>query len=160
MIRALGLIVGLLLGLALAGLWGGTVGHLRLLAGDRLPGWVAGLDPDSGLNAGRGTLNGAALHWHRDGLGLALSLSGPDWQASGRARLDGAALGIGDLQGLVLLDWLGAGEGLLALEAGEIRLGPRGDLLSARIDGQVRGGQPEGPVTLVWEDGGWVLTAR
>ena len=160
MIRALALILGLLLGLALAGLAGGTVAHLRTLAGGHLPGWVAGLDGDSGFAEGGGTLNGATLHWRRQGLGLAISLSGPDWQASGRAQLDGTALRIGDLSGIVPLGWLDAGEGVLALEGGEVVLAPDGSLRAARIDGQARGSQPDGPVTLVWEGGTWVLTAR
>lgn len=159
MIRALALILGLLLGLVLAGATGGTVAHLRMLAGERLPGWVAGLDAGSRLVEGSGTLNGAALHWRRQGLGLALDLRGPDWQARGRGQLEGAALRIDDLSGIVPLDWLGAGGGVLALEAGEVLLGPDGSLRAARIDGQARGGQLEGPVTLVWDDG-WALSSR
>lgn len=159
MIRGFSLLLGLVLGLALAGLWGGTLGHLRQVAGDRLPGWTAGLRADSRLVEGGGLLNGALLHWRRDGAGLALSLDGADWQATGRARLDGAALRIGDLAGIVPLAWLGAGEGMLALDGGEVRLRLDGTPLGARIEGQVRGAGPAGPVTLVW-DGTWSLTAR
>ncbi|MCB1389290.1 MAG: hypothetical protein KDK12_09175 [Rhodobacteraceae bacterium] len=164
MIRALALILGLLLGLTLALLVGGTLGHARMLAartGWELPGWTAGLDESSGITGGRGDLNGAALRWRWDGwTGIEAALTGPDWQAQGRLRPAGTALRVDALGGVVPLDWLGAGPGLLALEAGEVILGLDGALRAARLDGQARGSEPEGAVTLTWDGSDWALASR
>ena len=163
MIRAIALILGLTLGLALALLVGGTLGHLRLIlpqTGLTLPEWVAGLEDDSRVAQGRGSLNGAALHWRLTGReGFAVSLSGADWQARGQALPPGAALRIGQLSGVIPLAYLDAGPGLLALAGGEVTLAPDGTLRSGRIEGTARGSEPDGAVALVWNDG-WQLISR
>ncbi|PTX00716.1 hypothetical protein [Pararhodobacter aggregans] len=160
MIRAFAVFLGLWLGLCLALVFGGTLGHLRMVSertGWALPGWVAGLEDDSGFTQGQGDLAGAAFDWRLAGWdGFDLSLSGPDWQATARAEPEGAAVRIGALSGSLALDWLGAGPGLLALEGGDLLVGLDGQLREGRIDAQAEGG----PVTLLWEGGGWRIASR
>lgn len=160
MIRALALVLGLLIGLSLAALYAGTLGHLRQ-ANLPLPGWTDTLDAGSRVIEGRGTLNGAALTWRATGLdGLRLSLSGPDWQVQGQGMPGPGGLAISDLSGVLPLGVLGAGEGALVIEAGLLDVAFDGTLREGRIDGTARGSDPEGAVTLVLENGGWILSAR
>lgn len=160
MIRAFAVFLGLWLGLCLALLFGGTLGHLRMVSertGWALPGWVAGLDADSGFTRGHGTLDGAALDWRLAGWdGFDVSLSGPGWQARGRSEPEGAALRIGALSGTLPLERLGAGPGTLALEGGALLVGLDGEVREGRIDGQADGAA----VTLLREGGGWRVANR
>lgn len=163
MIRALVLILGLSLGLVLAALVGGTAAHLRLVegwTGGALPGWMARLDADSRLTQGRGTWGEAVFSWRLIGLdGLAVSLTGPDWQAQGQALPGRDGLAIGQLSGVLPLAFLEAGPGMLALEGGMIALSPEGRLRAGQIDGIARGSDPEGSVRLTWDEG-WKLAVR
>ncbi|WP_417625849.1 hypothetical protein [Pararhodobacter aggregans] len=160
MIRAFAVFLGLWLGLCLALMFGGTLGHLRMVSdrtGWALPAWVAGLEDDSGFVRGQGTLQGVALDWQLAGWdGFDLRLSGPDWQATARAEPEGAALRIGALAGSLPLERLGAGPGLLALEGGDLLVGLDGEVREGRIDGQTGGAA----VTLLWEGGGWRIASR
>ncbi|WP_068303492.1 hypothetical protein [Pararhodobacter sp. CCB-MM2] len=164
MIRAFLLFLGLWLGLCLAVLLGGTVGHLRQLSdwtGWALPAWTEGLDADAGFRHGAGRLEGARLSWALSGLsGFDVRLSGPDWQASGFATPEGASLRVDQLAGLVPLTWLQAGPGLLSLDGGQLRLGLDGTIDDGQLQGQARGSEPEGAVTLDWTGDGWALAAR
>jgi len=160
MIRVLAVFLGLWLGLCLALLFGGTLGHLRMVSeriGWALPGWVAALDDDSGFTSGQGRLESASLDWRLTGWdGFDLRLTGPDWQATGRAEPEGAALRIGALRGTLPLDWLGAGPGMLALDGGDLLVGLDGEIREGRIDGQASGAA----VTLLWEGGAWRNASR
>ena len=161
MIRAALLLLGLWLGLCLAVLLGGSLGHLRQISdwtGWPLPAWTEGLEPSSGFLGGEGQFRGARLYWALSGLsGFRVGLSGPDWQAEGFATPQGETLVVDDLSGVVPLGWLGAGPGAMGLEGGEMTLGLDGTVRSARIEGTARGAEPSGPVLLEWSDG-WVLT--
>ena len=163
MIRAALLILGLWLGLCLAVLLGGSVGHLRQVSewtGWPLPAWTTGLEPASGFLRGEGQLQGARLDWALSGIsGFRVGLSGPDWQASGFATPAGETLVVDDLAGVVPLGWLDAGTGALGLEGGSVSVGLDGTVRSARIEGTARGAEPSGPVLLEWAEG-WVLTAN
>ena len=121
MMRGFALLAGLLLGLAGAIAWGGRLAHLRALAD--LPGWTQGLDADSGLFAGSGTLDDAALRWvWTAGSGWVVTLSGRDWQAQGRAHPRPDGVRIDALSGLVPLALLTGGAGALAVERGTLAL--------------------------------------
>ncbi|MBN8292963.1 hypothetical protein JI664_13400 [Rhodobacter sp. NTK016B] len=160
MIRAFALVAGLLIGLLLAVLYAGTLGHARQ-AGLPLPVWTETLDAGSRLIEGRGTLAGASLSWRATGLdGVRLSLIGPDWQVQGQGMPGAGGLSVTDLSGIVPLGVLDAGEGALVIDAGALSLAFDGTLREGRIDGTARGSDPDGAVTLVWQDGGWVLSAR
>lgn len=157
--RVFALLLGLWLGLCAAALVGGTLGHLRL-TGLSLPGWTGGIDDSARFVEGRGTVQDAALHWRLSGWsGFDVSLTGPDWQARGWAEPEGAALRIGQIAGLVPLDLLGAGAGVLAIEAGEIVAGLDGSLRAGRLEGQARGSATDGPVVAIW-NGGWTVSSR
>ena len=159
MIRGFAVFLGLWLGLCVAVLFGGTLAHLRM-TGLSLPDWVAGVADDARFTEGRGTLNGAALHWRLSGWsGFDVTLTGPDWQAQGRAEPEGTALRITQIAGIVPLGYLDAGAGDLALEGGEMLVGLDGTLRDGQLEGQARGSDPAGPVTLIWEDG-WRLASR
>lgn len=164
MIRAFAVFLGLWLGLCLALLFGGTLGHLRLVSertGWALPGWVAGLDDASRFTRGHGSWEGAVLDWRLAGWdGFDASLSGPGWQARGRAEPEGTALRIGALGGTLPLERLGAGPGMLALEGGALLVGLDGEVREGRFEGRIEG-QAEGPaLSLLWENGGWQMVNR
>ncbi len=148
MMRGFALLAGLLLGLAGAIAWGGRLAHLRALAD--LPGWTQGLDADSGLFAGSGTLDDAALRWvWTAGSGWVVTLSGRDWQAQGRAHPRPDGVRIDALSGLVPLALLTGGAGALAVERGTLALGWDGVLRDGWIDGRGQGGA----VGLAWRNG-------
>lgn len=80
MMRALVIVLGLALGLAVAAVIDGRMAHLRLVAGDRLPAWTAALPDDAGL--WRGTLpdGSAELRWRFSGLSLSGAERGLSWR--------------------------------------------------------------------------------
>lgn len=162
MIRGLVLFLGLWLGLCLAVLFGGSIGHLRQVSdwtGRALPDWTEGIEEGSGFTRGTARIDGARLTWAMSGWsGFDLTLSGADWRAEGFARPSGAVLEVSDLSGIVSLDWLGAGAGAMALQGGALSVGLDGTMRAAQVEGQARGGAVEGPARLTW-DNGWALTA-
>lgn len=88
MIRWFVILAGVALGAGLALLFEASMGHLRLLAGDRLPGWTAAVEAQARLVSGRAEIGRAGpddaplhLSWSFSGIGA----GGPHW----RLRLDG-----------------------------------------------------------------------
>ena len=75
MIRGLAVLVGLSCGAVLGALAKGTVGHLALVPGLSLPGWVAQIAPEAGLPEGRADMGAVQVRWDLAPLRLAL----PRW---------------------------------------------------------------------------------
>jgi hypothetical protein len=80
--KALVMVMALLVGIALALLTQGRMAHLRLVAGDLLPGWSAAIAADASVLSGRAQLAPLDLSWRAvwpDGSGPVwrLQLTGP-----------------------------------------------------------------------------------
>lgn len=88
-LAAAALTVGVMAGLVAAVVTGGRMAHLRLVAGETLPAWTAGVPPESGLWQGRmplvlpGGANGppGALRWQL----AVLDHRGPLWRLEAQA---------------------------------------------------------------------------
>ena len=99
MIRGLVILVGLACGAVLGALAKGTVGHLALVPGLSLPGWVAQIAPEAGFPEGRANMGAVQVHWDLAPLRLALprwdvTLTAPGARATGQVRPEPEGLGV------------------------------------------------------------------
>jgi hypothetical protein len=171
MMRKILVPLGFALGLLAAVALGGRMAHLRALGFAGSQGWSAGIADEAGLVAGTAVVPGGVVDWVLSGVDLSgphwrVTLTGPDWQTQGRARLATGGLSLAGLSGLldtVVLggDWAGQ----VALSGGAMVLAlPSGSVTEAQLVGQTRnlsfGGAPfDGAVTLSLQDGVWSVVA-
>jgi hypothetical protein len=171
MMRVILVLLGFVLGLAAAVALGGRMAHLRALGLAGAEGWTTGVADEAGLVSGTAAVAGGAVDWALAGIDASgprwrVTLTGPDWQAQGRARLASGGVGIRDMAGLLDTAVLGAGmTGQVALTGGALSLAlPSGTVTEARLAGQTRalsldGIAFDGAVTLILSDGVWTVVA-
>lgn len=164
------LIFGLILAVAIEG----RLGHLRQVAGDRLPGWTAALPDDVGPWHGQVILAAQRLSWRfarigADGIVWQLRSDGPAGTVTGKLALAGRVGVVQDLVGVIDLAAFGYAEpgGQLVLEQGRVTfdwftnaLGAgeiTGRMQEVHLEGHDLGG---GPARLVLAaDGQWQARA-